>query len=81
MTEFGCGQWHQLMRGKKALPRIINRCFAHQEIRFLGKIGFLKQCLMCPRNPMFEKNRISQTVPNVPKKSDFLFGKIGFLLK
>jgi hypothetical protein len=25
--EFGCGQWHQLMRGKKVLPRIINRCF------------------------------------------------------
>jgi hypothetical protein len=46
---------------------------AHQEIRFLRKIGFLKQCPRCPpRNPIFEKNRISQTVPKVPtKKSDF----------
>jgi hypothetical protein len=32
----------------------------------------------CPRNKIFGKNLISQTVPKVPKKSDFL-GKIGFL--
>jgi hypothetical protein len=51
---------------------------AHQEIRFLRKIGFLKPCPRCPsRNPIFEKNRISQTVPKVPKK---FLGKIGFLL-
>jgi hypothetical protein len=69
---------------------------AAQEIRFLGKIGFLKPCaqtcpkndkeIRCPRNPIFGKNRISQTVcPNVPKKKksaaqEILFlGKIGFL--
>jgi hypothetical protein len=51
---------------------------AHQEIRFWGKIGFLKPCPMCPRDPILGKNRISQTVPKVPKK---FFGKIGFLLK
>jgi uncharacterized C2H2 Zn-finger protein len=34
--------------------------------------------IRCPRNPIFWKNRISQTMPKVPKKSDF-FGKIGFL--
>jgi hypothetical protein len=50
-----------------------------QEIRFFGKIGFLKPCaqtcpknekeIRCPRNPIFWKNRISQTVcPNVFKK-------------
>jgi hypothetical protein len=67
-----------------------------QEILFLGKIGFLKPCaqtcpkndkeIRCPRNPIFGKNRISQTVcPNVPKKKksaaqEILFlGKIGFL--
>jgi hypothetical protein len=34
-----------------------------------GKIGFFKLCPRCPRNPIFWKNRISQTVcPNVPKK-------------
>jgi hypothetical protein len=45
-----------------------------------GKIGFLKPLeksdfsnLWCPRNPIFWKNRISQTVcPNVPSISDFL---------
>jgi hypothetical protein len=61
-----------------------------QEIRFLGKIGFFKPCaqtcpindkeIRCPRNPIFGKNRIFQTVPkraqkmtkkSVPKKSDF----------
>jgi hypothetical protein len=43
-----------------------------QEIRFLGKIGFLKPCAQkCPRNPIFGKNRISQIVPKVPKISDF----------
>jgi hypothetical protein len=56
-----------------------------------GKIGFLNPCPSCPRNlleksdfsnraqvaqEIFWKNRISQTVPKVPKKS---FGKIGFL--
>jgi hypothetical protein len=50
-----------------------------QEIRFFAKIGFLKPyaqtCqknekeILCPRNPIFCKNRISQTVcPNMPKK-------------
>jgi hypothetical protein len=44
-----------------------------QEIRFFGKIGFLKPCPRYPGNPIFWKNRISQTVcPNVPKKSDYL---------
>jgi hypothetical protein len=63
-----------------------------QKIRFFGKIGFLKPlekldfsnlwCPRYPRNPIFWKNRISQTfgkigflkplVPKVPKKSDFL---------
>jgi hypothetical protein len=28
--------------------------------------------IRCPRNPIFGKNRISQTVPKLPKKSDFL---------
>jgi hypothetical protein len=39
---------------------------------FFGKIGFLKPCPRRPRNPIFWKNRISQTMPKVPKKSDFL---------
>jgi hypothetical protein len=30
-----------------------------QEIRFLRKIGFLKPCPRCPKNPIFWKNRIS----------------------
>jgi hypothetical protein len=62
-----------------------------QEIRFLGKIGFLKPCPRCPRNPIFGKNfsnraqgaqeirflgKISQTVPKVPKKSDFWENRI-----
>jgi hypothetical protein len=70
--------------------------------KFLGKIGFLNPCartcprneksIRCPRNPIFGKNRISQTVcPNVPKKffekisqtvpkvAKKFLGKIGFL--
>jgi hypothetical protein len=52
---------------------------AAQEIRFLGKIGFLKPCaqtcqknekeIRCPRNPIFGKNRISQTVPKRAQKT------------
>jgi hypothetical protein len=37
----------------------------------LGKIGFLKPCPRCPKNQIFGKNRISQTMPKVAKKSDF----------
>jgi hypothetical protein len=48
-----------------------NRAQSAQEILFLGKIGFLKPCPKCPRNPIFGKNRISQTVHKVPKKSYF----------
>jgi hypothetical protein len=66
-----------------------------EEIRFLGKIGFLKPCaqtckknekeIRCRRNPIFGKNRISQTVPKraqtcpknekeiLPKKSLFFW--------
>jgi hypothetical protein len=52
-----------------------NRAQGTQEIRFFGKIGFLKPCAQTyHRSPIFWKNRISQTVPKVPKKSDF-FGK------
>jgi hypothetical protein len=72
---------------------------AAQEIRFFGKIGFLKQCAQTgpkndkeirgPRNPIFWKNRIFQTVPKpaqkMTKKSAAqeirFWGKIGFLLK
>jgi hypothetical protein len=49
-----------------------------KEIRFFGKIGFLKPCaqtckknekeIRCPRNPIFWKNRISQTVPKRAQK-------------
>jgi hypothetical protein len=69
---------------------------AAQEIRFLGKIGFLNRAqtcpkneksILCPRNPIFGKNRISQTVPKraqkMKKKSAAqeirFLGKIGFL--
>jgi hypothetical protein len=52
-----------------------NRAQSAQEIRFFGKIGFLKSCQSDFSN---RANRISQTVPKLPKKSDF-FGKIGFL--
>jgi hypothetical protein len=40
---------------------------------FLGKIGFFKPCPRCPRNPIFWKNRISQTIPKAPKKSEIRF--------
>jgi hypothetical protein len=49
-----------------------------QELRFLGKIGFLKPCPNvpkkrkrnpCPRTPIFGKNRISQTVPKRAQKT------------
>jgi hypothetical protein len=43
---------------------------AVQEIRFFGKIGFLNRAQGAQE--LFWKNRISQTVPKVPKKSDFL---------
>jgi hypothetical protein len=41
---------------------------------FFIKIGFIKACAQTyPRNPIFWKNRIYQSVcPNVPKKSYFL---------
>jgi hypothetical protein len=67
-----------------------------QEIRFFGKIGFLNRAQTCPknekqirgpRNPIFGKNRISQTVPKHAQKMKNkscaqeirFFGKIGFL--
>jgi hypothetical protein len=69
---------------------------AAQEIRFFGKIGFLNRAqtcpknekqILCPRNPIFWKNRISQTVPKRAQKMKNksaaqeirFFGKIGFL--
>jgi hypothetical protein len=56
-----------------------------QEIRFFGKIGFLKPCaqtcprnekqIRCPRNPIFWKNRISF------EKTEFINGlDIGAIL-
>jgi hypothetical protein len=49
---------------------------AHQEIRFLGKIGFLKQCPRCPsRNPIFGKNRISQNRAQGAHQEIRFFGK------
>jgi hypothetical protein len=60
-----------------------------QEIRFFGKSDFSNrrpkrvqdsnQAQTCPRNPIFWKNRISQTVG--PKRAQEIrfFGKIGFL--
>jgi hypothetical protein len=41
-----------------------------QYLRLFGKIGFLKPEIRYPRN--LWENRISQTVPKVSKKSDFL---------
>jgi hypothetical protein len=34
--DFGCGQWLQLMRGKKVLPSIIHHCFKVTDAR--GKL-------------------------------------------
>jgi RNase P/RNase MRP subunit p29 len=79
-----------------------------QEIRVFGKIGFLNRAqtcpksttddgdkrIDCPRNPIFWKNRISQTMPKSAPKNSVqrmtginglivqeirFFGKIGFL--
>jgi hypothetical protein len=48
-----------------------------QEIRFFGKIGFLKPCPRYSRNPIFWKNRISQTVcPKYQKNPIFWKNRI-----
>jgi hypothetical protein len=49
-----------------------------QEIRFLGKIGFLKPCPSCPRNPIFwGKIGFVKPCPRYPRNP--IFWKIGFL--
>jgi hypothetical protein len=66
----------------KRAQKMTNKSAA-QEIRFWGKIGFLKPCI----NPIFGKNRISQTVPKRAKKMTNksaaqeirFWGKIGFI--
>jgi hypothetical protein len=57
-----------------------------QEILFFGKIGFLKPCPRCSRNPSYflEKSDFSnrtQGAQEIRAQEILFFGKIGFLLK